>query len=128
MLTPITAFYSGLLGITFLYLSILVVQRRRATKTSLGDGGDHHFLGVIRAHGNFAEYVPLTLILMLVAELNHANYWLLHAVGVSLLIGRNIHAYGLRHHTGASWQRIYGMLLTFGSLLAVSIQNILFLY
>ena len=128
MITPITAFYGGMLGITFLYLSILVVMRRRSTKTSLGDGGDHHFLGVIRAHGNFAEYVPLTLILMLVAELNLAHYLLLHFVGGTLLIGRIVHAYGLRHHTGASWQRIYGMLLTFGSLLVISIQNIVFLY
>lgn len=128
MITPITAFYGGLLGITFIYLSILVVKGRRASKTSLGDGGDHHFLGVIRAHGNFAEYVPLALVLMLVAELNHAHFMLLHFVGGCLLIGRIVHAYGLKHHTGSSWQRISGMLLTFGSLLAISIQNIVFLY
>ena len=128
MVTPITAFYGGLLGITFIYLSILVVQRRKTTKISLGDGGDHHFLGVIRAHGNFAEYVPLTLVLMLVAELNHAHFMLLHLVGACLLIGRVVHAYGLRHHSGASWQRVYGMLLTFGALSAISIQNVAFLY
>ena len=62
--TPITAFYGGLLGITFMYLSILVIQGRRSGKISLGDGGDNHFLGVIRAHANFAEYVPLILSLI----------------------------------------------------------------
>ena len=61
---PITAFYGGLLGITFMYLSILVIQGRRSGKISLGDGGDNHFLGVIRAHANFAEYVPLILVPM----------------------------------------------------------------
>lgn len=128
MITPISAFYGGLLGITFIYLSILVMRGRRASKTSLGDGGDHHFQGVIRAHGNFAEYVPLTLVLMLVAELNHAHYLLLHLVGGCLLIGRIVHAYGLRHHSGASWQRMYGMLLTFTALAVVATQNLVLLY
>jgi hypothetical protein len=111
-----------------MYLSILVIQRRRSQKISLGDGGDQHFLGVIRAHANFAEYVPLILVLMVVAEINLANSWLLHSVGTVLLLGRIIHAYGLRHHSGASWQRILGMLLTFAALFGVSVQNIVFLY
>ncbi|MGY0579906.1 MAG: MAPEG family protein, partial [Paraglaciecola chathamensis] len=122
--TPITAFYGGLLGITFMYLSILVIQGRRSGKISLGDGGDNHFLGVIRAHANFAEYVPLILVLMLVAEINQAHVAVLHSAGVALLIGRLVHAYGLKHHSGASWQRVSGMLLTFIALIGLSIQNI----
>lgn len=128
MSTPITAFYAGLLGITFLYLSILVIKQRRGLKVSLGDGGDPHFQGFIRAHGNFSEYTPLIVILMLVAEMNQANSIALHVVGVSILLGRLLHAYGLRHHVGASWQRIYGMLMTFGSLLASSVLCLLTLY
>ncbi|MDO6561688.1 MAPEG family protein [Paraglaciecola chathamensis] len=126
--TPITAFYGGLLGITFMYLSILVIQGRRSGKISLGDGGDNHFLGIIRAHANFAEYVPLILVLMLVAEINLAHVAVLHSAGVALLIGRLVHAYGLKHHSGASWQRVSGMLLTFIALIGLSIQNIVFLY
>jgi uncharacterized membrane protein YecN with MAPEG domain len=126
--TPITAFYGGLLGITFMYLSILVIQGRRSGKISLGDGGDNHFLGVIRAHANFAEYVPLILVLMLVAEINLAHVAVLHGAGVALLIGRLVHAYGLKHHSGASWQRVSGMLLTFVALIGLSIQNIVSLY
>ncbi|QHJ13748.1 Inner membrane protein YecN [Paraglaciecola mesophila] len=126
--TPITAFYGSLLGITFMYLSILVIKGRRSGKISLGDGGDNHFLGVIRAHANFAEYVPLILVLMLVAEINLAHVSVLHSAGVALLIGRLVHAYGLKHHSGASWQRVAGMLLTFGALIGLSIQNLVFLY
>lgn len=126
--TPITAFYGGLLGITFMYLSILVIQGRRSGKISLGDGGDNHFLGVIRAHANFAEYVPLILVLMLVAEINQAHVAVLHSAGFALLIGRLVHAYGLKHHSGASWQRVSGMLLTFIALIGLSIQNIVSLY
>ncbi|WJG08004.1 MAPEG family protein [Aliiglaciecola sp. LCG003] len=128
MSTPITAFYAGLMGITFLYLSILVIKQRRGLKVSLGDGGDSHFQGVIRAHGNFAEYVPLILILLLIAEQNSVNYILLHAVGTALLIGRIIHAYGLRHHVGVSWQRMWGTVLTFAALLTAAVLNILVVY
>ncbi|GAC07348.1 inner membrane protein yecN [Paraglaciecola agarilytica NO2] len=111
-----------------MYLSILVIQGRRSGKISLGDGGDNHFLGVIRAHANFAEYVPLILVLMLVAEINQAHVAVLHSAGVALLIGRLVHAYGLKHHSGASWQRVSGMLLTFIALIGLSIQNIVSLY
>ncbi|WP_166425928.1 MAPEG family protein [Paraglaciecola sp. 20A4] len=126
--TPITAFYGGLLGITFMYLSILVIRGRRSQKISLGHGENPHFLGIIRAHGNFAEYVPLILILMLVAEVNMAHEAVLHATGAALVVGRIVHAYGLKHHTGASWQRVSGMLLTFAALIGLSVQNILSLY
>ncbi|TRY32676.1 glutathione S-transferase [Aliiglaciecola sp. M165] len=128
MTTPITAFYAGLLGITFVYLSILVINQRRSKKVSLGDGGDAHFLGFIRAHGNFAEYVPLALVMMLIAELNDSHHILLHLAGVLMLAGRLLHAYGLRHHVGASWQRIWGMLMTFASLLIGSVLCLLILY
>ncbi|WP_158967483.1 MAPEG family protein [Paraglaciecola sp. L3A3] len=128
MHTPITAFYAGLLGILFLYLSILVIRGRRATKISLGDGGDKHFQQLIRAHGNFSEYTPVILILLFVAEINGSNGVLLHCSGAALLFGRFIHAFGLRRHTGVSWQRVAGMLATFSALLCLAVLNILILY
>lgn len=128
MHTPITAFYAGLLGILFLYFSALVVKGRFTKKISLGDGGDHHFHQVIRAHGNFSEYTPIILILLFVAEVNHSHPIILHLAGSALLAGRFIHAFGLRRHSGSSWQRISGMLLTFSSLLTLSVLNILVLY
>lgn len=126
--TPITAFYAGLLGILFLYLSILVIKGRNNKKISLGDGGDHHFQQVIRAQGNFSEYTPIILVLLLVAEINQSNPIFLHIAGTALLAGRFTHAFGLRRHAGLSWQRIWGMILTFGSLLGLSVLNILVLY
>ena len=127
MSTPISAFYAGLLGVVYLYLSVLVVKNRRELKIGLGDGGDRHFRQLIRAHGNFSEYVPLVLILMVVAELNHSNSIALHVTGNALLFGRLLHAYGLRHHYGASWQRVWGGFLTFLAL-AVASALCLFLF
>lgn len=128
MHTPITAFYAGLLGILFLYLSALVVKGRFSKKISMGDGGDHHFQQVIRAHGNFSEYTPIVLLLLFIAESNLSNSIFLHLAGTALLSGRFIHAFGLRRHSGSSWQRVSGMLLTFASLITLSVMNILILY
>lgn len=128
MHTPISAFYAGLLGILFFYFSVIVIRGRFSKKISLGDGGDHHFQQVIRAHGNFSEYTPLILILLFIAEINGSDTVLLHLAGTALLVGRFIHAFGLRRHSGPSWQRISGMLLTFASLLCLSVLNILVLY
>lgn len=128
MHTPITAFYAGLLGILFFYFSVLVIRGRFSKKIALGDGGDHHFQQVIRAHGNFSEYTPIVLILLFVAEVNLSNPILLHLAGTAMLAGRFIHAFGLRRHSGSSWQRVSGMLLTFASLLGLSVLNILVLY
>ena len=128
MHTPITAFYAGLLGILFFYFSVLVVKGRFTKKIFLGDGGDHHFQQMIRAHGNFSEYTPIVLILLFIAEINLSNSIILHLAGTALLSGRFIHAFGLRRHSGISWQRISGMLLTFASLITLSVLNILILY
>ena len=128
MHTPITAFYAGLLGILFFYFSALVVKDRFGKKIPLGDGGDHHFQQMIRAHGNFSEYTPIVLILLFVAEVNLSNPILLHLAGSALLSGRFLHAFGLRRHSGISWQRVSGMLMTFTSLITLSIMNILILY
>lgn len=127
-MTPVTAFYAGILGIVFLYLSILVIQQRITLKVSLGDDGDSHLLGVIRAHGNFAEYVPLILVLLFLAETNGINAYLVHFIGVCLVSGRVLHAYGLRHHTGVSWQRKWGVILTFLALLCSSILSLLVVF
>ncbi|MGJ8680958.1 MAPEG family protein [Paraglaciecola sp.] len=128
MHTPITAFYAGLLAILFFYLSALIVRVRKTKRISLGDGGDKHFQQVIRAHGNFSEYTPIVLVLMLIAEINGTDGALLHYAGSAMLFGRFIHAFGLRRHAGSSWQRIVGMLATFASLIGLAILNILILY
>ncbi|MFT6899487.1 MAG: putative membrane protein YecN with MAPEG domain [Paraglaciecola sp.] len=128
MYTPITAFYAGLLAMLFLYLSALVIVNRRNKQISLGDGGDKHFLQFIRAHGNFSEYVPLVLVMLLIAEINRTDDVFLHLIGTTLLFGRLIHSFGLRRHTGASWQRVVGMLLTFASMTIAAVLNLTVLY
>lgn len=128
MPSPITAFYAGLLALLFFYLSLRVILMRGRKKIGLGDNGDRHLMQLIRAHGNFSEYTPLILLLMLIAELNASHPMLLHGCGLALLLGRFFHAVGLNRHAGSSWQRILGMMLTFFALLSVAVANLLIVY
>ena len=76
-------------------------------------------LAAIRAHGNFAEYVPLALLLMVMLEQGHTSVYVLHALGVVLLVARLIHGYTLSFSYSLK-RRVIGMALTF-TVLAVEI-------
>ena len=77
MVTPL---YAGLLVLWFLVLSIRVIRRHGSGGIALGDGGDPGMLRVIRGHANFAEYVPLALLLMAILELSRFSIYVLHAL------------------------------------------------
>ncbi|MEW9799152.1 MAPEG family protein [Alteromonas sp. CYL-A6] len=128
MVLPITAFYASLLGLCYLYLSMLVIGVRRKNRISLGDGGNEDLRRLSRAHGNFSEYVPITLLLIACLEANIGQIWWIHLLACALLFGRLLHAYGIRQHAGASWQRLVGMLMTFGALLCTSVANLTHLH
>jgi uncharacterized protein len=108
----ITPFYAGLLGLWFLVLSAKVVRRRQGGIT-LGDGGDPRMLRVIRGHANFAEYVPLILLLMALLELGHTSTYVLHALGIGLLVARLLHGAALSFTQHFRFGRFYGAALTF---------------
>lgn len=110
---PITALYGALLGAFYLYLCVQVIRQRRSKQIGIGDGGDKQAARVIRVHANFAEYVPLALLLMLVAEVNGGADLLLHVIGATLVVARVLHAQGLGKNDGVTWQRLVGTLATF---------------
>src|SRR5690349_15514260 len=67
----VTPIYAGILAILFFILSMRVIVGRGKNGPSLGDGGDVRMQRRIRGHGNFAEYVPLILVMMAMLELSH---------------------------------------------------------
>ena len=112
MSVPITALYAGVCAFVLLALAARVIRLRWALKIGIGDGGERTLNRAIRVHGNAAEYVPIALVLMLVAELGHASPAFLHACGGALVAGRLLHAVGLSRSAGASWQRAAGTIAT----------------
>ncbi|MGD9388521.1 MAG: MAPEG family protein [Gammaproteobacteria bacterium] len=120
----ITALYAGLLGLLYLALCWQVVDHRRKGRVGLGTGGNPDLERAIRVHGNFAEYVPLFLVLLLLAELGGAAAWMLHALGAVFLVSRIGHAYGLSRSSGTTRGRFFGTLFTWIALLAAAVLNL----
>lgn len=112
----ITLIYGGLLGLLFLLLSFWVVRRRAQFKVMIGEGEAPEMLSAIRAHGNFAEYVPLTLLLMALCELARVGALWLHLGGVLLLAGRILHAIGIQIPRAPNKPRLFGTLFFWLSL------------
>lgn len=121
MTLAITPLYAGLITLIFLALTVRVVRYRRANQLSVGDYGDKALLARMRAQGNCAEYAPIGLILLLLVELQGAPGIAVHILGLMLLAGRAMHAYGFSQHPQIMPLRVGGMVLTlsmlvFGSL------------
>jgi uncharacterized protein len=116
----ITAPYAASLGFLFTLLSLRTLRLRRKLRIGLGDGGHPEMLRAIRVHANFAEYMPLCLGLMCLAELQAAPAWLMHAMGMALLIARLVHAYGLKQIEEKTKFRVIGVALTLSTLLTAS--------
>lgn len=108
----ITALYAGILGLLYLPLAANVIRIRRSDSISLGDGGNPLLERRIRAHGNFAEYAPIALILIALAEAGGSPYWLIHGLGIALVAGRAMHAVALTSLTPRSVARVGGMVAT----------------
>lgn len=111
-----TALFVGLLIYVHVFLTVRVGNYRRVTGIFLQHDNDEVLLRRIRAHGNFTETVPITLIAMGVVELGGAPNWLLLTGGGALLLGRIIHAVAFARG-GTGLGRGIGMLLTLGAML-----------
>ncbi|MGU9978613.1 MAPEG family protein [Phreatobacter sp. HK31-P] len=106
---PITALYASLLALVFMVLSVRVIGLRRVVRIGLGDGGNTALLRRVRVHANFAEYVPLCLILIGLAESLRAPPILLHGLGGLLLAARLSHAYGVSRQPETFAWRVAGL-------------------
>jgi uncharacterized membrane protein YecN with MAPEG domain len=118
LFTPV---YAAILGLGFVGLSFLTLRLRRQNKIALGDGGNPQLLRAIRVHSNFAEYVPIALILIYMTESIGAPIYLIHFLGISLLIGRLSHAWGVSQENENFKFRVFGMIATFNTIIVSSL-------
>ena len=120
----ITSIIAAVLTIIFIKLSFAVIALRRENKVGLGSGGHEDLERAIRAQGNFAEYVPFGIILIACLELNGAPWWLVILPGITLIIGRLIHAKGINTPPPDFSLRVTGMKFTFGTLITLVLLNL----
>lgn len=108
----ITILYAAVLAIIYLFLTARVIFARNALRIGIGDGGDTSLSRLIRVHGDFAEFVPFALLLIFLTD--YAGYppIIIHALGIMLVMGRILHAWGLGGSIGSSPGRVGGVVLT----------------
>lgn len=118
----LSSIYAALLALFIVRLSLGVIKLRRTEKVSLGDGGVTALQNAIRAQGNATEYAPISLILLILLELNGGHVLLIHLGGITILAGRVLHANGLLSENMC--HRILGMQLTIYGLIGLAIANL----
>jgi uncharacterized protein len=118
-MTPmqIIGIYVALNALIALALAMNTARVRNKTKILLGDGGNEALQRAMRAHSNNIEYVPITLIMLVMLGILQASVLILHIVGASLTLGRVIHGLGLTRASGMSAGRGIGIVLTYVALL-----------
>lgn len=120
----VTPIYAILLTMLFLILAARVIIERRSNEFAYGNNESHRIEAKIRAHANWAEYTPIALLLLLMAELQGTEAFWLHVTGVILLIGRVAHGYGMSFQPKDFRFRFYGMILTVTAIPLAMILNL----
>lgn len=116
MTLSVTPLFVALFLVIQVVITNVVGYRRLKTDIHFLDGGDLTLTRRMRAHGNFTETVPITLLGMLTAELTGSPAALLWVGGALLLVGRLWH-YGVIVTRGWGNGRALSMVLTFAAML-----------
>lgn len=122
---PITTLTASFISFLFIIISLKIIKLRHRYKVSIGSSGNEQLEMTIRAHGNFAEYVPIALLLMLCAEANQTNVMVLCILAFSLILGRFFHAYAFVFNKSHFKFRVSGMILTFSTIIFLAVVNII---
>lgn len=117
---PVTALFAFPLVLLYLALAFRVIGARRGRRVEIGDGGDRELLRRMRVHANAAEYIPLALIVLGLAESLGAPAAILFSSGAVLSLGRALHAYALSQEPHVLRLRVFGMVLTMISIFVSS--------
>ena len=121
---PVTGLYVGLLALGFVFLASRVIKARRVYRVAIGTGQHRLVERAIRAHGNFAEYVPFAVILLGLCEINGLPGWALHGMGITLLVGRTLHAHGIAEEAEVFRWRVLGTSLTLTMMIVAGAASI----
>jgi len=118
---PVTPLYAAVLALVFVALSVRTLRLRRTLRVAIGDGNEPRLARAARVHANFAEYVPLALLLVYLLEAGGAPRPAVHLLCTSLLVGRLTHAWGVSQVREDFRFRVAGMALTFFAIVAAAL-------
>ena len=119
----ITGIYAALLGLLLAVLSLRVIGLRGNPVfkfMAFRNLGDDTLQRAIRGHGNLAEFAPLMLIMLLIAEMNGASPTVLHSYGSVFFIGRLAHGICFGFMQRSMLLRVGGIALTLTALIGMA--------
>jgi uncharacterized membrane protein YecN with MAPEG domain len=122
LIPTILPLYAAIFAILFVILSIRTIRQRRKLRIGLGDADNKDMQRAVRVHANFAEYVPLCLLMIYLVEQSGVYAWFVHALCSGLLVGRLSHAYGVSQQRENFKFRVTGMSLTFTVLVTCAVH------
>lgn len=123
MAIPITLLAASLLGIVFLVIAlrnaaargrVMAAEKQGEVPSALAGELDHR----LRVVANFAEYVPLALILLAALEMSSLDRLWVATLAALLVLGRILHAWGYSRSRGPGFGRFVGTAFTWVTLLA----------
>jgi uncharacterized membrane protein YecN with MAPEG domain len=125
-LPVITTLAAGALGLILAVLSGQVVAARTSGKVIIGSGEDtsSKLFIAIRCQANFAEYVPLTLLLIGLVELRTGPTLLVKILAASLVLARLMHPFGMRRAAPNPF-RAGGFMVTLAVLAVASVAAVM---
>jgi len=91
----ITAFYLAVLALLYVALSLQVIRLRLMNRAAFGDSGNIALRSAIRAHAHFAEYVPITTLMIAFLEAAGASTLRVHLLMGALVVARVLHPIGM---------------------------------
>lgn len=109
---PITLVFASALILLQIPLTVMVGLHRVKTNIHFLDGGDVKMMRRMRAHANFTETVPITLIAMALVEAMGAPSQLLWSGAAILVAGRLLHLVTILRY-GWAPTRAISMAMTF---------------
>ena len=123
-LEMITALYAAICGLLLVFMAVRVSYTRGKLKVDLGDGGKDGMLRAMRIHGNAAEYIPISLILLFFLEMQGSAHWFLHVCGITLVVSRLLHMQGLMQSATLTPGRLVGTGLGWALIVVMSLDNL----
>ncbi len=122
MIVPVTGVFAAVIGLLLLVLSAHVVRFRLKYKKGMGVTDDRDFEAAVRAQANLVEYAPTALIMLAIAELNGVASGWVYWIGMVLVVGRILHAWGMINSGGGThWGRFLGIILTWLAILVTAL-------
>jgi uncharacterized membrane protein YecN with MAPEG domain len=91
----LTFVFTGLFGIFFAFLTLNVIRIRIKDKQPIGHDNNLLLAKSVRAHGNFAEYIPFALLLSFFCEAGGVERNTIFYLLTALFIGRLLHLYSV---------------------------------